>query len=133
MTEPYERYPKTCQEWLDKWDAGESVWSVEMGGLGPGYEQAIQITAVEFLRSFVNGGFDSKKFKSDEEYRKECWVVVESSENVKECVSRLGLSGAQYGAAQNIAVVFWRKTPAVALADVAIKNRKIQVSKEFQQ
>lgn len=131
MTEPYELYPKTCQEWLDKWDAGESVWSVEMGGLGPGYEQAIQITAVEFLRSFVNSTFDLERFKSDKEYCKECWTVVESSENVKECVSRLGLSGAQYGAAQNIAVVFWRKTPAVALADEAVKDRKIQVSKEF--
>ena len=27
-------------EQLRRWDAGDSIWTVEMGGLGPGYEQA---------------------------------------------------------------------------------------------
>lgn len=28
---------------LAAWDAGEPVWSCDMGGMGPGYEQCIQI------------------------------------------------------------------------------------------
>lgn len=36
--------PETCEEALARWDAGETVFTAEMGGLGPGYEQAIQET-----------------------------------------------------------------------------------------
>ncbi len=37
-------------EWLRRWDAGETVWTVSLGGLGPEYEQCIQITGAEILR-----------------------------------------------------------------------------------
>ncbi len=41
----------TLDEMLSAWDRGESIWSIELGGLGPGYEQAIQVAAVEFARA----------------------------------------------------------------------------------
>ncbi len=34
---------ETAKDALAAWDRGEIVHSVEMGGIGPGYEQAIQI------------------------------------------------------------------------------------------
>lgn len=34
-------YGKDAQEWLSRWDEGRSVWSISMGGFGPGYEQAL--------------------------------------------------------------------------------------------
>lgn len=42
--------PETARELVSQWDSGETIWSIEMGGLGPGYEQAIQILAVEITR-----------------------------------------------------------------------------------
>lgn len=42
--------PETAEEALKNWDKGEMVFTVEMGGLGPGYEQAIHLTLFETLR-----------------------------------------------------------------------------------
>src|SRR5687768_3007466 len=39
--------PETVEDALRQWDAGETVFTVEMGGLGPGYEMAIQGLAFE--------------------------------------------------------------------------------------
>src|SRR5581483_2130454 len=36
-------YGTNAADWLARWDAGRAVWSIEMGGLGPGYEQCIHI------------------------------------------------------------------------------------------
>lgn len=47
---PEEVAALTAEEILAKWDANETLWSVELGGLGPGYEQAIQAGAMEALR-----------------------------------------------------------------------------------
>lgn len=47
---------KTAEELVAAWDRGESVWTIECGGLGPGYEQAIQVAAVEFARATL--GFE---------------------------------------------------------------------------
>lgn len=44
-----ERYAEIVAR-LAKWDSGESVWTLDMGGLGPGYEQAIQVLTIEMLR-----------------------------------------------------------------------------------
>lgn len=46
--------PETAHEWLEVWDSGEPVASVEMGGLGEHYEQAIQVTAAEALRELLH-------------------------------------------------------------------------------
>ncbi len=39
-----------AREQLRRWDAGETIWTIEMGGMGPGYEQAIQVLAIEIVR-----------------------------------------------------------------------------------
>jgi hypothetical protein len=43
--------PDRPAEVVAAWDAGRVIWTVEMGGLGPGYEQTIQTLVVELLRS----------------------------------------------------------------------------------
>ena len=40
----------TAQEQLKRWDEGRSIWTISMGGLGPSYEQAIQVLAIEIVR-----------------------------------------------------------------------------------
>lgn len=41
---------ETAAEALAAWDEGKIVTTVELGGLGPGYEQAIQVCAFEMIR-----------------------------------------------------------------------------------
>lgn len=124
-------YPEDVKEWLRRWDSGDSVWSVEMGGIGPAYEQCIQITAAEMMRSLLTTDVDMERFASDESYNRELWALVDSTENVRSVFNRLGLSGAQVGAARNLAAIFFRKSPSIALKDEAVKDRKILVRKEF--
>lgn len=47
-------YPKDIEDAVRRWDAGEMMWTVEMGGLGPGYEQCIQIGMIEVLRRLID-------------------------------------------------------------------------------
>lgn len=125
-----ERFGESCQDWLDRWDAGKNVWSVEMGGLGPGYEQAIQITAAEILRKLLSYGPD---FKFDESIKTLEWRDQFESELLKDKVidSLGGISGTQFGAARNIAFVLFRHGPAEALSKDEVKGRLIQVNKDF--
>ena len=50
--------PKTASEALARWDAGGSVFTLEMGGLGPGYEQVIHIVVFELIRAFKDVRID---------------------------------------------------------------------------
>lgn len=55
MSSPLEEQLKafdadTPAELVAAWDAGLLVPTIEMGGLGPGYEQALQIAFLELLR-----------------------------------------------------------------------------------
>lgn len=108
-----------------KWDAGEPIWTVEMGGLGPGYEQAIQVTSLEILRALLPKQFrawkNEKRFKSLRD-------TVEAEVHPK--IKGLGLSGAQFGAAWNLALCLYRRGEA-AMEEDGAKDRKILVSKTF--
>ena len=121
-------YGKDPAEWLDRWDKGETVWSIEMGGLGPGYEQAIQITVAEILRDMLFTKYDHTKW-NDEKACKEVWEEIDKVGHIPP-VSSLGVSGAQWEAAVNVASRLYRFGPII-LNDDAIKDRHIQVSKNF--
>jgi hypothetical protein len=43
-----------AREQVRRWDAGKTIWTISMGGMGPGYEQAIQILAVEITRDWLD-------------------------------------------------------------------------------
>jgi hypothetical protein len=126
-----------CRDLLAKWDAGEIVWTVEMGGLGPGYEQCIQITAFEALRFMLDSPPDWDSFADDKDkpYGEREWNrYLESLDEAlfaegAPCKD-LGLSGAQHGAAANIASVFLKNGHQRGL-DMAGKDRLIQVQKTF--
>jgi hypothetical protein len=113
-------YPKTAKEALDKWDSGTSIFTVEMGGMGPGYEQAIHIGVFEVIRKLHN-----KKLPDEKTHQKELQKIFDDS------IPRgLGLSGAQAGAIKQVAskalILGWRK-----MMDSVPQDRKIQVSKNF--
>lgn len=50
----WEDAAETAAEQVRRWDAGESIWTVAMGGFGPEYEMCIQVAAVELLRSHLS-------------------------------------------------------------------------------
>lgn len=52
---------RTNEELKKAWLAGETVFSVEMGGLGPSYEQTIQNTAFEIFCRYLGKPLPSKK------------------------------------------------------------------------
>lgn len=112
------------------WDEGQSVWSVELGGLGPGYEQCIQLMGFEAWKLMRTNppadGWDGLEGDAWRTYRDS----IEAMEPLRGIVDKLGVSGAQFGAAMNIASVFARQGYAAGMAK-APKDRHIQVSKNF--
>lgn len=123
--EANEFYGADAAEWLKRWNDGGMVWSVEMGGLGPGYEQALQIAATRIVAWLVEHKPDADAFGEDN------WKTTRQQIEDGVSVEDLGLSGAQWGAAMNIALHLYRRGPAVCLNDPAIEDRKIQISKDW--
>lgn len=123
-----EKYGKGASEWLRRWDANEGVWSIEMGGLGPGYEQVIHIAAAEMLRALftitANG-----EVNIDEQLPA---VNKQVDDMVHPILSNLGMSGWQFGAAKNLAFTIFRRWPE-CMEDEKVKDRHIQVNKSFPQ
>ncbi len=126
-------YGADAKEWLRRWDAGEPCWSISMGGLGPSYEQAIQIMAAEFLRVMLDGDFHPDQWESQPEVWKAERKLIESSVEAVEVVQRIGCSGAQWGAAFNLGLTLFRRGPRGVMTDERVKDRHIQVSRVFPQ
>ena len=123
-------YPTTAKQWLEQWDSGEPTWTIEMGGIGPGYEQCIQITAAEILRYLVACGHDPETWDEStvwEQERKSIEHVVFGLP----MVDSLGLSGAQWGAALSLATCFYRQSPEKLLTDPELSDRRILVTINF--
>jgi hypothetical protein len=125
-------YGASPADWLERWDAGKTVWSIEMGGLGPGYEQCIHITAAEILRHLIAKGYDWRKWEDKDEWGR-VRDEIEKEGFANPVVKELGLSGAQWGAAMNLAAMLYRNGPRAVMKDERVKDRKIQVNKRFPQ
>lgn len=123
-----QRYGKDCADLLARWDRGEGVWSIELGGLGPGYEQAIQLAGFEFLRAMIAVAPDASKWADSDDAWKADRKAVEAVAGP--VIEPLGLSGAQWGAGLNMAAVFYRNGPVAAM-EMAADNRRLQVSRNF--
>lgn len=94
-----QRYGKDAADLVRKWDADETIWSITLGGFGPGYEQAIHVAAVEFARE----GLDVPIEGDRDRFFREGWdeVCTHALERIRPWFT--GLSGAQYGAAKWLA------------------------------
>jgi len=123
-------YGNDINEWLKRWDEGQSVWSIEMGGFGPGYEQAIQITMAEILRHLIAEKYDITNWGKTEIWEKDREKIKQMSFN-NSVIKSLGLSGAQWGAAMSLALYFYRKNPIGVMNEETVKDRHIQVSRVF--
>jgi len=113
---------KTTKEALEDWDNNEIVWTIEMGGLGPGYEQCIHIAAMELIRKILSNGLPRKDKNLEEKLDK---MLHAATANMG-----LGLSGAQAGAAKQIAYKACKLGWTKMLASIP-EDRKIMVTKCF--
>lgn len=123
-----ELYGADLADWLARWDSGRPVWTISMGGLGLGYEQAIQCTLVTILKHMVAEKYDHAKW-SDTEAWKADRERIEKWSFADPVIKELGLSGAQWGAAMNLATHFYMHGPRKVMTDERVKDRHIQVSK----
>lgn len=125
-----EIYGSSVVDWLSRWDAGKGVWSISMGGLGPGYEQAIQVTVAELVRIMLGAPFDAGDWENLEVWERDRDAIrVKAFEN--DVINSMGLSGAQYGAALSLAAKLYMDGPIAVMTNESLKERHIQVSKHF--
>jgi hypothetical protein len=106
--------PNTVEEALAAWDRGDEVETIEMGGLGEGYEMAIQCVAFELMRALttdpdlirINASTaDNQRFP--EEFGKKLDSIISGLDAKDPETGHYklgGLSGAQVGAAKSMAV-----------------------------
>lgn len=113
-------YAEDAREQLRRWDAGEPIWTIELGGLGPGYEQVIQTLAIELVRD----NLDKPLPEGNEQFQD--W----GDDTIQRIDGNLGgCSGAQAGAAKGLAYRWLKVGPAAVMASVPEKDRHIQASK----
>lgn len=122
----------TNEDALAAWDRGEPVWTCDQGGMGPGYEQCIQIMGFEILRAMLSHpvNWDELTGESGRDKWRAYRDMIDGLPEVKKVVSHLSPSGAQHGAAMNIASVFARNGYAGGM-EMVPQDRRIQVSKNF--
>ena len=121
-------YGADAADYVRLWDEQGHVWSIEMGGLGPGYEQALQLAMIEVLRHLVVTNPDGSAWGlTDGAWRAQ---IDSMHEPLMPVLEPLGLSGAQWGAACALAGKIYADGP-IAVLKGAKDDRRIQVSKNF--
>lgn len=122
--EKYEQFAPTAAEQLRRWDAGDLIWTIEMGGMGPGYEQAIQVAAIEIVRDEINNPLPTP---GDKEANRK-WGES-TMQRIDQPGNDLGLSGAQFGAARFLAYKWIEIGPKRLMQEAAYKDRHIMASR----
>ena len=108
----------TVQSWLEDYANGVKVPSVEMGGLGDGYEMGIQTFAITMMFALL-GLHPEEHIRNlflSEEGMEDYRGLLDCAENIAlEKSMHDGLTGVMVGAAKNIVSVFFRHTPQVGI------------------
>ena len=128
-------YPATIDEVLSRWDNGQTVWSIEMGGLGPSYEQAIQVVAMELIRAIINRPeirkvMEKQQVLTDDQRDVLNRFMQEETHRIDREKELEGITGAMASAGQNIAFMFTHHGPAEAIKQAGA-DRRIQISKSW--
>jgi hypothetical protein len=130
--------PTTIEEAVAAWNRGDEVRTVEMGGLGDGYEWAIQSLVFAILSHVVEHpefGDDIRNTPKGERFSN-CILerlnqIITEADAYDEKTERYklgGVSAAQAAAAKSLALVLINRGYA-ALDDEAINDRIIYASK----
>lgn len=104
------------------WQAGQIVASIELGGIGPAYEQAIQNFLFKILSYLVEFKISPSSLSDRKNYSKTYNEICEKLSSEED------LSGAMFFAAKNLAYQFYVKSYRVVMAECP-NDRIIQVTK----
>jgi hypothetical protein len=105
-----------------------------MGGLGPGYEQAIQILAFELIRALLAASWVTPNpYPTDQAGKEKVRAAWDAICNpVIEKLDGEGFTGAQVGAAYNLAACVLNQGWRAAINKLPLE-RRIMVSRTFPQ
>lgn len=117
-------FTETAAEMVAEWDAGTIVHTLEMGGMGPGYEQAIQVLVMELCRAWADKTEPDWEAMEPEDIERERRLVYDQHFQGE------GYSGAQVGAATSLAIAYCRRGPRVCAGEVG-DDRHTMVSRHF--
>lgn len=120
--EHFDYLPEKAIDALKLWDKGENLWSVEMGGLGPSYEQSIQFSVFEIIRELKG---ITPIGNTNTVYKRLDAALARVDKKFD-----IGHSGATAGASKYLAYRFMKFGYRKTLQD-APKGRTIQVDKNF--
>ena len=114
----------TNEELLNAWNTGNEVTVVQMGGLGPSYEQALYVVMFLFLAEFLKKTPNFGNILDVQQRVRE----IESLPHIVHALDKIGPSEAMIYSAWNAASMFTRFEYEGAMAK-ASANRVIKVSK----
>lgn len=114
----------STDEVIARWRAGDTVFSVELGGLGPGYEQAIQIALFGILGHWLDKKVNPDSLIKDNRFTEEC------EQDLTEFLKDVDLSGAMYSIASQTAYQFLKHGYAEIMKKCP-EDRTIQVERNF--
>lgn len=115
--------PTTVNEALELWDKGTPLMTLEMGGIGPGYEQCIHIGVFEIIRHFLKNPPLSSEAK-------EAYPAIDEALTKINIEKNLQLTGAQAGAIKSLAFHFFHYGYAATIN--TYKNKRgIMISRNF--
>lgn len=107
---------ETLKELIDRYDNGIPIETVEMGGIGERYELAIQELAIEIMRNLKN------RKPSTDSGDNIPTVNIFTMKAVESMKQHYGFSGAQVGAAKNLASIYWIKGYVKSLNEMKKKD-----------
>lgn len=93
-------YSETTADAIKSWDNGESVFTISMGGLGPGYEQCIQLGVIELCRALLDKELPDPEGRASQ-LLDDLLMLISDEHNLQ-------LSGAQAGAIKQLAYKYTR-------------------------
>ena len=90
-------HAEECRALIHEWDSGSPISTIEMGGLGLGYEQGIQSMVMEFMRACIDVDFPEEKEAADKRF-----MVLRDYTLLTLDDELGGVTGAMFGAATNL-------------------------------
>ena len=124
-----EMYGADAADWLRRWDRRTNRVVYLDGGIGPGYEQSIQITTAEMLRHLLAKADNQQAMKIGVWIL--AWGEIDTMASTNPRITALGLSGSQWQAAKNLAEQLYTRGPRAVMTDERVKDRQIQVNRTF--
>lgn len=120
------KFTDTNEQVIEKWKNDDGVWSAELGGIGPAYEQCIQIILFEIFSTWPK----DQPVIDGEEYTKEYETFTDEVVSRLEKEKKYGFSGAQVGSAKSTAAQFIKYGYAHMMNKLD-EDRHIMVSRYF--